>query len=62
MGIVSFILRAGSMIVSMMSTMPLWRSFDPVAIFTGKKQKEDPEQSTDSDKQLSETLFDGDSK
>lgn len=42
-GIVSFLLRAGSLLPSVMSTLPLWRGFDPIAIFPGesKRKKKD---------------------
>ncbi len=38
-GIVSYLLRAGSILASFASTLPLWRGFDPIAVFTGDKKK-----------------------
>ncbi|MCK5915795.1 MAG: VCBS domain-containing protein, partial [Deltaproteobacteria bacterium] len=61
-GLVSYLLRASSLIVSMMSTLPLWRGFDPIAIVAGKKKKTDKQEVTDSTVTKSETLFDGESE
>jgi hypothetical protein len=39
-GIVSYLLRAGSLVTSMMSMLPLWRGFDPIVVLSrGKKTK-----------------------
>ena len=38
-GFVSYLLRAGSMVANLMSTLPLWRGFDPIVIFSGDKKK-----------------------
>jgi hypothetical protein len=60
-GIVSYFLRAGSMVASMVSTLPLWRGFDPIVIFSGKKKdKKGKEEAPNSPEQQSETLFDRD--
>ena len=60
-GIVSYFLRAGSMVASMVSTLPLWRGFDPIVIFSGKKKdKKDKEEEPNKVTQLPETLFDRD--
>jgi hypothetical protein len=59
-GIVSYFLRAGAMVSSLMSSLPLWRGFDPIAIFAGKKKrKKDRNEIPNTDKSKSETLFDG---
>lgn len=61
-GIVSYFLRAGALFASLMSSVPLWRGFDPIAIFPGAKTK----QKTDRNKKAkekgeskAETFFDG---
>ena len=42
-GIVSYLLRAGSIMSSFLATMPVWTNFDPVAIFVkpDKEKKKD---------------------
>ena len=58
-GFVTYLLRAGSLISSLMSTLPLWRGFDPIAIFSGdKKKKKDRDEIPDTNEAKLETLFD----
>ena len=60
-GFVSYLLRAGSLVASLMSSLPLWRGFDPVVIFSGdKKKKKDRKDipKTNEPESKSETLFD----
>jgi hypothetical protein len=60
-GIVSYLLRAGSMVASMVSTLPLWRGFDPIVIFSGKnKDKKNKEAAPNDPEQQPETIFDRD--
>ncbi|MCD6188429.1 MAG: VCBS domain-containing protein, partial [Desulfuromusa sp.] len=61
-GLVSYLLRAGSLIASMMSTLPLWRGFDPIVIVAGKKKKKDKKKVEDPAVTESETLFDSESE
>ena len=62
-GFVSYLLRTGSLLASVMSTLPLWRGFDPIAVFSGdKKKSENEKENTDTDESESETFFDGDGK
>ena len=63
-GIVSYLLRVGSLIASMMSSIPIWRGFDPIAILVlpGKKKKKDRDQKADGTEQATETLFDGETE
>ena len=44
-GTASYLLRAGSLMSSFLATVPLWKSFDPIAILAApkKKQKKDEE-------------------
>jgi hypothetical protein len=59
-GIVSYLLRIGSLVASMMSTLPLWRGFDPIAILArSKKEKKRKKDALDNAGQSSENLFDG---
>jgi hypothetical protein len=59
-GIVSYLLRAGSLAASMISTLPLWRGFDPIVIFTGKKKTAEQKDKTDASESKAEDFFDGD--
>ena len=62
-GVVSYLLRAGSMIAGLMSSLPLTRGFDPIAIFSGdKKSKKDRNEIPNTDGHKSETLFDEDAE
>ncbi len=59
-GFVSYLLRAGSLVANLMSTLPLWRGFDPIVIFSGdkKKKKKDRNEIPNTNEAKSETLFD----
>jgi hypothetical protein len=58
-GIVSYLLRAGSMVTSLISSLPLWRGFDPIAIFIGnKKKRKDQDKIPDNKEIIAETIFD----
>jgi hypothetical protein len=62
-GVVSYLLRVGSMVSSLMSSLPLWRGFDPIAIFPGdKKRKKDRNKMQNTNKPKSETFFDGEAE
>jgi hypothetical protein len=62
-GFVSYLLRAGSFVSSLMSSLPLWRGFDPIAIFSGKKKKQkDRNEIPNKNEAKSETLFDGEAE
>nr|MDJ0784559.1 tandem-95 repeat protein [Desulfosarcinaceae bacterium] len=60
-GFVTYLLRAGSLVAGMMSTLPLWRGFDPIAVFAGgKKKAKKQRQAASETESKSETLFDED--
>ena len=60
-GMVSYLLRAGSLVASMMSALPLWRGFDPIAIFSGdKKKKKKQDEISDAGELKPESIFDDD--
>jgi hypothetical protein len=62
-GIVSYLLRAGSLVASLASSLPLWRGFDPIAIFSGEKKKKKGRRTRlDADELKAETFFDGETK
>jgi VCBS repeat-containing protein len=59
-GLVSYLLRAGSLIASLMSSIPLWRGYDPIAILAGKtKKRKDQNRTTAENDNQTETLFKG---
>ena len=57
-GLISYLLRAGSLVASMLSTLPLWRGFDPIVIVARKKKKTDKQTVEDPAATESETFFD----
>ena len=58
-GIVSYLLRAGSLIAGLVSTLPLWRGLDPIVILAGKKKEtKTKDEPSDSTEQPSEEFFD----
>jgi hypothetical protein len=60
-GVVSYLLRTGSIIAGLMSSLPLTRGFDPIAIFSGdRKRKKDRNEKPITDGPKAETFFDGD--
>jgi hypothetical protein len=38
-GVVSYLLRAGSLMSSFLATMPIWKGYDPVSILVAAKDK-----------------------
>jgi parallel beta-helix repeat protein len=54
-GIVSYLLRAGTLATSMLTTLPLWHGFDPIAVLSGKQKRKKPESQAIDE---TETLFD----
>ncbi|MDX2495098.1 MAG: cadherin repeat domain-containing protein, partial [Desulfuromusa sp.] len=62
-GIVSYLLRAGSLAAALASSLPLWRGFDPIIVFTGDKKKEkDPNEISDPDDLKLDTIFEDDAE
>ena len=62
-GIVSYLLRAGSLFASLMSSLPLWRSYDPIAIFNGESNhREKRPDETDIEKLKSEEIFESETE
>jgi hypothetical protein len=62
-GIASYLVRAGSMVASLVSTLPMWHGFDPIAIFTAdKKNKKGRDEKAKTDTSKAETFFDGTAK
>ena len=60
-GIVSWILRAGTLLASFMSIVPLWTQFDPVPVLGGAKKKDKDDEvedgSADSNDERVESFF-----
>jgi Domain of unknown function (DUF4347)/Bacterial cadherin-like domain len=57
-GIVSYFLRASSLAASLLSSLPAWRRFDPIAVFGGKRKKrKDQDASPDAADSGSEAFF-----
>lgn len=44
LGAVSYILKSGSLMSSMLATMPMWKAFDPVAILMNPKKAKDEQE------------------
>ena len=40
-GFVSYLLRAGSLMSSFLSTVPLWKSYDPIAVLIAPRKKKE---------------------
>ena len=58
-GVVSYLLKTSSLVASLLSSLPAWRRFDPIAVFAGKKKRrKEAEMSPDADESKSETFFD----
>ncbi|MEJ2170434.1 MAG: hypothetical protein P8X90_33465, partial [Desulfobacterales bacterium] len=58
-GIVSYFLRTSSLVASLLSSLPAWRRFDPIAVFAGKRKKQkDRDASPDADESGTEAFFD----
>ena len=53
-GIVSWVLRGGSLLASFMSTVPLLNRFDPLPILKSREDEEDVEPDEDDDTQIRE--------
>ena len=60
-GIVSYLLRAGSMFATLVSSVPLWKGLDPIAVFSGDKKKQ-KDKKTGSNRSETESLFDDEDK
>jgi VCBS repeat-containing protein/surface protein len=60
-GIVSYLLRAGSMFASLVSSVPLWKGLDPIAVFSGDKKKQ-KDKKTGPNRSEPESLFDDEDK
>jgi hypothetical protein len=49
-GLVAWILRSGALLTSLMSTIPLWKGYDPLPILAYKDDEDDNEEEIDEDK------------
>jgi hypothetical protein len=49
-GVVAWILRSGALLSSLMSTIPLWKGYDPLPILAYKDDEEEKEDEIDEDK------------
>lgn len=59
-GVVSYLFKAGSLMSSFLSTVPIWKGFDPVAIMMGpkKKKKKNDEKTIEENRYPSDTTTD----
>ena len=48
-GVVSWILRGGALAATFLSTIPMWKGFDPLPMLMGRRKKDDEEERDDSD-------------
>ena len=44
-GYISWILRGGALAATLLSTMPMWRQFDPLPLLAARKRRRDKKQS-----------------
>ncbi|MDT8421813.1 MAG: Ig-like domain-containing protein, partial [Desulfuromonadales bacterium] len=58
-GLVSYLLRAGSLVASLMSSFPLWRRIDPIVVFARKKKKQAGKETSAEANSTTDQLFDG---
>jgi VCBS repeat-containing protein len=59
-GVVTYLLRASSLLSSLLFSLPAWHRFDPIAVFAGKRKKrKDARNRRDADQTQSEVFFDG---
>ena len=62
-GIISYLLRAGSLAAALASSLPLWRGFDPIIVFSGdKKKKEDQNELHDTEELNPDSFFEDDAE
>ncbi|MEE8093463.1 MAG: hypothetical protein V3T47_04420, partial [Gammaproteobacteria bacterium] len=48
-GIVSWILRGGTLAATLLSSTPMWKGFDPLPMLMGRRRKKDDEEERDGD-------------
>ncbi len=46
-GVVSWILRGGALAATLLSTVPMWKGFDPLPMLMGRRKKDDEEERDD---------------
>jgi VCBS repeat-containing protein len=46
-GVVSWILRGGTLAATLLSTVPMWKGFDPLPMLLGRRRKKDDEEERD---------------
>jgi hypothetical protein len=46
-GVVSWILRGGTLAATLLSTVPMWKGFDPLPMLMGRRKKDDEEERDD---------------
>ncbi|MFK8020274.1 MAG: hypothetical protein AB8B86_10925 [Pseudomonadales bacterium] len=55
-GVVAWMLRGGSLMASLLTSLPAWKSFDPLPIIAKKSRDSDSEESDDNAKAV-EAMF-----
>jgi hypothetical protein len=55
-GIVSWVLRGGSLLASLMSTVPLLKRFDPLPVLKTRNDEEDVEPDNDDETEITGTV------
>ena len=62
-GIISYLLRAGSLAAALASSLPLWRGFDPIIVFSDKKKKDkDQDELPDTEELNADSFFEDDAE
>jgi hypothetical protein len=58
-GMLAWLFRAGSLLASVLSVMPLWTRMDPLPVLLAKKRREDDEAETDDEEEAAARILDG---
>ena len=60
-GVLAWLFRAGSLLASVLSAMPLWTRMDPLPVLLAKKRREEIEDDMDDDEKEAARILDGSS-
>jgi hypothetical protein len=58
-GYISWILRGGALAATLLSTMPLWRQFDPLPLLAARRKRRDKKDSEEEARRAAESTYEG---